>query len=85
MHTPAVPIYTDGSKSGEDGVGCTAVFPDFDMFISIHVFASIFTVNYVLFSSPFLAFCFTPVTISSFILTPEVPYRPLGAFLRAIP
>ena len=42
MHTPAVPIYTDGSKSSE-GVGCAAVFPDFDVFILLPVVASIFT------------------------------------------
>ena len=45
MHAQAVPIYTDGSKSGE-GVGCAAVFPDFDMFISLTVIVtSIFTVE----------------------------------------
>ena len=30
---PYVPIYTDGSKSSE-GVGCAAVFPDSDVFVS---------------------------------------------------
>ena len=35
MHTPSVPLYTDGSKS--------SVFPDFDLFISLPVGASIFT------------------------------------------
>ena len=33
LHAPFVPIYTDGFKSSE-GVGCPAVFPDFDVFIS---------------------------------------------------
>ena len=28
VHTPSVPIYTDGSKSSE-GVGCATVFSDF--------------------------------------------------------
>ena len=42
MHAPSVPIYTDGSKASE-GLGCAAVFPDFDVFISLPVVASIFT------------------------------------------
>ena len=37
-----VPIYTDRSNSSED-VGCAAVFPDFDMFISLPLVASIYT------------------------------------------
>ena len=44
VHAPAVPIYTDGSKCSE-GVGCDAVFPDLDVFISLRVVASIFTVE----------------------------------------
>ena len=42
VHTPSVPVCTDGSKSSED-VGCAAVFPDFDVFISLPVVTSIFT------------------------------------------
>ena len=42
VHAPYVSIYTDGSKSSE-GVGCAAVFPEFDVFISLPVAASIFT------------------------------------------
>ena len=38
--------------------------------------------NYVLFSSPFLALRSTTVIISSFTLTPEVPCRPLVAFIH---
>ena len=34
---------------------------------------------------PFLAFHSTTVIILSFILTPEVPCRLLGAFIHAIP
>ena len=44
VHAPSVPIYTDGSKSS-GGVGCAAVFPDFDVFISLPVVASIFTIE----------------------------------------
>ena len=36
------PSYTDGSKSSE-GVVCASVFPDFDVFVSLPVVASIFT------------------------------------------
>ena len=42
VHAPAVPIYTYGSKSSES-VGCAAVFPDFDVFISLPVVGLIFT------------------------------------------
>ena len=42
VHAPYISIYTDGSKSSED-VGCAAVFPDFNVFISLPVVASIFT------------------------------------------
>ena len=42
VHASAAPIYTDGSKSSE-GVGCAAVFLDFDVLISLPVVASIFT------------------------------------------
>ena len=42
MHVPSVPIYTDGFKSGE-GVGYVAVFPDFDVFISLPAVDSILT------------------------------------------
>ena len=42
LHAPSVPIYTEGSKSSE-GVGCAAVFPDFDVFISLSVVALIIT------------------------------------------
>ena len=41
-HAPTDPIYTDGSKS-TDGLGCAAVFPAFDIFISFPVVVSIFT------------------------------------------
>ena len=41
MQSPSVPIYTDDSISSE-GVGCVAVFPDFEVFISLPVVASIF-------------------------------------------
>ena len=40
--TGALPIYIDGSKSSE-GVGFPTVFPEFDVFISLPVVASIFT------------------------------------------
>ena len=42
VHAPSVPICTDRSKYSE-GMGCTAVFLDFDVFISPPVVASIFT------------------------------------------
>ena len=42
MHVPAVPIYTDGLKPS-DFVGCAAVFPGFDVAISLPVVSSIFT------------------------------------------
>ena len=42
VHAPSVSIYADGSKSSEV-VGCAAAFPDFDVFISLSVVASIFT------------------------------------------
>ena len=42
MHAPYVPIYIDGFKSSE-GVNCAAVFPDFNVFISLPVVASICT------------------------------------------
>ena len=42
LHVPSIPIYTEGSKSSE-GVGGAAVFPVFDVFISLPVVASIFT------------------------------------------
>ena len=41
MHDLAVSIYGDGFKSSE-GVGCAAVFPDFDVFISLPLLDSIF-------------------------------------------
>ena len=34
VHATYVAIYTDGSKSSK-GVGCAAVFPDFDVFLSL--------------------------------------------------
>ena len=40
MYALAVPIYTDGSNSGE-GLGCGPDFPDFYVFISLPVVASI--------------------------------------------
>ena len=84
MYAPSVQIYIDGAKSSE-GVGCVAVFPDFDVFLSLPVVASIYTAEYVIFSSHFLAFCSTPVIFSSFILTPDVHCRPLGVFIHTIP
>ena len=42
MHAPSISIYTGGSKSSE-GVGCGALFPDFDLFISLPLVGSIFT------------------------------------------
>ena len=42
VHVLSVPIYTDGSKFNE-GVGCPAVFPDFDVFISLPEVDSKFT------------------------------------------
>ena len=65
MHAP---IYTDGSKSSEC-VGCATVFPDFDMFKSLPVVASIFIAELYAISSPFLVFHSTTVIISIFILT----------------
>ena len=44
VHTPSVPIYTDGSKSSE-GVGLVSVFSDFYVLISLPVVASNFTVE----------------------------------------
>ena len=41
-HAPSVPIYTDGSKSASE-VGCAAIFPDFETFVSLPLIASIFT------------------------------------------
>ena len=41
LYAPSVPIYTDVSKSSE-GVGCAAVFPDFNIFISLPVVALVF-------------------------------------------
>ena len=56
VHAPAVPIYTDGSKSSE-GVGYATVFPGFDMFISLPVVASIFTAELcAIFLTPFSHF-----------------------------
>ena len=56
VHSPTVPIYTDESKSNKD-VGCAAVFPDFDVFTSVPVVASIFTVELC---AIFLALHFAP-------------------------
>ena len=42
VHVPSIPVYTDVFKSSE-GVDCAADFPDFDVFISLPVVASIFT------------------------------------------
>ena len=42
VQASSVPIYTDGPMSSE-GVSCAAVFPDFDVVISLPVVASIFT------------------------------------------
>ena len=53
VHALAVPINTDGSKPTE-GVGCAAVFPDIDVFISFPQVDS--QRNYLLLSSPFLCF-----------------------------
>ena len=41
-HAQSIPIYTDGSKSASR-VGCTAVFSDFEMFVSLPLMATIFT------------------------------------------
>ena len=41
-HAESIPIYTDGSKS-TSGVGCAAVFPDFETFVSLPLMALIFT------------------------------------------
>ena len=41
-HAQSTPIYTDRSKSAS-GVGCAAVFPDFELFVSLPLMASIFT------------------------------------------
>ena len=79
MHASAVPIYTDGSKYSE-GVGCDAVFLDFDVFISLPVVALIFTAELC---AIFFAFRSTTVIISSFIVNHEVPSRYL-AFIHAI-
>ncbi|CAF4043758.1 unnamed protein product [Rotaria magnacalcarata] len=42
LHTGAIPIYTDGSKSSA-GVGCAAVFPSIILSCALHPLASIFT------------------------------------------
>ena len=57
VHAPSVPTYTDGSKSSE-GVGYAAVFPDFDVFISVPVVASIFIAEF---------FCYFPCPFSYFV------------------
>ena len=74
-HIPSVPIYTDGSKSGE-GVGHAAAFPDFDICIFLPVVASIFTAELcTIFLTP-SRISFHKVIISLFILTHIVPCRP---------
>ena len=56
VDVPSVPICIYGFKSSE-GVGSAAVFPDFDVFISLPVVASIFTAElYAIFLSPFSHF-----------------------------
>ena len=84
MPAPAVPIYTDGFKSCED-VGCAAVFPEFDAFISLSLPASIFTAElYAIFlalsrvsfhdSNNFVSYSDSRSAMQS-----------LGAFMHAIP
>ena len=55
MHVQAVSIYADGSNSNE-GVGCASVFPDLTCSSLFFEFLQSLQRNYMLFSSPFLAF-----------------------------
>ena len=78
-------IYTNRSMSSERE-GYAADFPDFDVFTSLPVVASIFTAELcIIFIALSLAFRFTTIIILSFILTAEMPRRPLGVFVHAIP
>ena len=83
-YAPSVPSYSDGSKSSE-GVGCAAVFPDFDVFISLPVVALICRAELfaIFLALPRISFHDS----TSFVIysDSEVPYRPLGAFIHAIP
>ena len=84
VHTLAIPIYANGSKSNE-GVGCAGVFPDFDMFISSCSCFDLYSTIICYFPCLFLIFHSMTVIILSFILTPEVPCKTLRAFINVIP
>ena len=84
VYAPAVPICTDGSKFSE-GVGIAAVFHDFDVFISLHVVALIFTEELCTIFLPISRISLQNSNNFAFILTLDVPCRPMGAFIYAIP
>ena len=79
VYAPSVPIYIDGFKSSE-AVGSAAVFPDFDLFIPLPVVVSMFTAE-----SCVIFLALSRISFLVFFLTPEVPCRPLGAFIPVIP
>ena len=79
VHAPALPICTDGSKSSE-GVGCAAVFHDFDVFISLPSVLYIFTVELCVI---FLAL--TRISFhdsATFVICSD--FRSAGAFIHTI-
>ena len=72
VHIPSVPIYTDGLKSSEV-VGCTTVFLDLDVFISLPVVASISTAELCAIFIAHSRISFHDSNNFAFILTPKCP------------